>query len=224
MSDETATTKPPLKHTFLRAAVALLFSTILMIPKIRRLRRNVRLWTLIRAVFIAIGAILLWRAIILHVSAAYLIPGIILVLFGALVRARPVKKSVDTVAAELNALVVVNGGVLIDAVHLKPLPQVNIFVNPSRLIVVSQNHQRLEEIPLASIDGIAAHQAAPDRAGRRRKPGRPATPAWDLEITWQSGEVSTRFRYEGAFAAHLADIAEKTLREVWKKGLPVIAP
>ncbi|MGH9403644.1 MAG: hypothetical protein ACRD2P_16260 [Terriglobia bacterium] len=139
------------------------------------------------------------------------------------------KKSVDALAAELNALVVVNGGVLIDAVHLKPLPQVSIFVNPSRLIVLSQNHQRLEEIPLASIDGIAARQAALARASKRRKPGSTlaaleATEVWDLEITWQSGEVSTRFRYEGAFAAHLAGIAEKTLREVWKKGLPVIAP
>ncbi|MGH9403816.1 MAG: hypothetical protein ACRD2P_17155 [Terriglobia bacterium] len=226
MPDKTATTKPPLKHTVLRAAVALLFSAILMIPKLRRLRRNVRLWTLIRAAFIAIGAVLLWRAFVLHISATYLIPGIIFVLLGALVRARPVKKSVDAVAAELNALVVVNGGVLIDAVHLKPLPQVSIFVNPSRLIVLSQNHQRLEEIPLASIDGIAAHQAFLDRAGKHRKPGSttPATEVWDLEITWQSGEVSTCFRYEGAFAAHLAGIAEKTLREIWKKGLPVIAP
>lgn len=212
MPDEIAAPKPPFKHTFFRAAIALLFSTILMIPKFRRLRRNVRLWTAIRAAFIAASAILLWRAVILHFSAAYLLPGIILLLLGALVRARPVKKSVDAVAAELNAIVVVNGGVLVDAVHLKRLPEVNIFVNPARLIVLTHSYQRLEEIALVSIESITRHPA-----------GQPTSPSWDLEITWQAGEISTRFRYEGAFAAHLAEIAETTLRQVWKKSLPVIA-
>ncbi|MGH9342455.1 MAG: hypothetical protein ACRD19_01625, partial [Terriglobia bacterium] len=222
MPDETAippATRPPFKHTLLRAAVALLFSVILMIPKLRRLRRNVRLWRLIRAASIAAGAGLLWRAVILHFSVPYLVAGAILVLLGACTPARPLKKSVDAVATELNAIVIVNGGVMIDAVHLKQLPPVNIFVNPSRLIVLSQNHQRLEEIPFASINSIAIHQTAPDQTRKRRK-RKPAEPAWDLEITWQGGEVLTRFRYEGTFAGHLAEIAEKTLREVWKKGLP----
>lgn len=213
MPDEIAAPKPSFKHTFFRAAIALLFSTILMIPKLRRLRRNVRLWTAIRAAFIAASAILFWRAVILHFSAAYLLPGIILLFLGALVRARPVKKSMDAVAAELNAIVVVNGGLLVDAVHLKRLPEVNIFISPARLIVLTHSYQRLEEIPFASINNIT-----------RRPADRSASPAWDLEITWQSDEISTRFRYEGAFAAHLAEIAETTLRQVWKKRLPVIAP
>ncbi|HEV2499718.1 MAG TPA: hypothetical protein VGY31_09085 [Terriglobia bacterium] len=213
MPDEIAAPKPPFKQRFFRAAIALLFSTILMIPKLRRLRRNARLWMAIRAILIVAGAILLWRAVILHFSAAYLLPGIILLLLGALVRARPVKKPVDAVAAELNAIIVVSGGVLVDATHLKRLPEVNIFVNPARLIVLTHSYQRLEEIALASIESIT-----------RRPADQSTSPAWDLEITWQGGEISTRFRYEGAFAAHLAEIAETTLRQVWKKSLPVITP
>lgn len=226
MPDKTA--KPSFKSTFMRAAVGLLFSAILMIPKLRRLRRNIRLWTLIRVIFVIAGAALLLRAIMPRFSAAWFVPGVILILLGALVRARPLKKSIDAVAAELGALVAVSGGTMIDATYLKEPPQVNIFIVPSslaRLMVLTSSHQRLEEIPFTSINHIARRQVDPaGPAQHKPKHAKSAWPAWDLEITWQEGEMITRFRYQGAFAAHLAEIAESTLREFWKQSLPVIAP
>lgn len=226
MPDETV--KPSFKSTFIRAAIGLLFSAILMIPKLRRLRRNVKLWTLVRVVFAVAGAALLWRGVSLRFSAAWLVPGVILILWGALVRARPLKKSIDAVAAELSALVVVNGGMMIDATYLKKPPQVNIFVVPSspgRLMVLSSSQQHLEEIPFTSINHIARRQVDPARPAQRKpKHAKIAWPAWDLEITWQEGEMITRFRYQGAFAEHLAETAESTLREFWKQSLPIITP
>lgn len=221
--------KPSFKITFVRVVIGVLFSAILMIPKLRRLRRNVRYWTLVRILFAVAGAGLLLRAVTPRFSVAWFVPGVILVFLAALVRARPLKKSTDAVAAELGALIAVNGGVMIDATYLKRPPEVNIFVvttPPGRLIVLSPGHQRLEEIPFSSINHIARHVVEPDPPTGRRKPksAETAWPAWDLEITWQGGEVITRFRYQGAFAAHLAEIAESTLRETWKQSLPVIAP
>ncbi|MGH9395938.1 MAG: hypothetical protein ACRD18_03695 [Terriglobia bacterium] len=210
-----------LKRTVLRTAMAVLFSVILLIPRLRRLRRSVRVWTAIRIAFVAGGAWLLWRVSILgpnELSAQRLAPGIVLVLFGALVRARPLKKPVDAVARELHALVVLNGGTLLrdpEGPDEKPVPHPSIFVSPDFLRVLDPDYRRLVEIPVAAIRQIAIREDSNPRK----------TGSWRLEITCGPGtSPAACFRYEGVFAEHLARVAEKTLHEVWKKRLPVIAP
>lgn len=220
MADETP--KPvSLKLRLIRTAAAPLFAAILLIPKIRRLRRNVRLWNLLRIAMAAGAAILLWRAAADRL-ALLILPALAL-LSGALIRARPERKSIDALAAEVGALIVANGGRMIDAIHLHPRPQVNLFACPERLVVFTESGSRIEEIPFSEINAVARHPAEDGpQAPRRRFARQAAFPAWDLEITWQAGELRTRFRYEGAFAEHLAGVAETTLLQFWKPRLPVI--
>ncbi|MGH9405584.1 MAG: hypothetical protein ACRD3D_07090 [Terriglobia bacterium] len=221
MAEESTSKSPPsqsVQRSLVRAGVTLLFTAVLAIPKLRRLRRNRRAWNTLRVISAVAGAWLVWHGFRSHSIPVYVPPGIILILFGALIRARPVRKTADEVSRELGALIALNGGVLIDATHLKRRPCVAIYVTPERLVVLSaDDYTRFEEIPIASIQAVAVHPAA---AAAGTKPGRQT--AWDLEITWDSGEISTRFRYEGSFAEHLARVAEKTLNEVWKKRLPVM--
>jgi hypothetical protein len=44
-----------------------------------------------------------------------------------------------------------------------------------------------------------------------------------VQITWVAdAPCTTTFRYDGAFAEHLARVTESTLRSQWKKDLPII--
>ncbi len=196
--------------------MAVLFSAILLIPRLRRLRRNVRAWTAVRIVLLAGGALLLWRAFAQNgESTVFLACGIVLVLLGTVVRARPLRKPIDAVARELDALVVLNGGFLLDSPDPERVgshaPRISIFVCATVLRVLDASYRELLEIPVAMIRKIAVREDSAIPPG-----------AWRLDIVGESGSWS--FRYEGAFAEHLARVAEQTLHEVWKKGLPVIAP
>lgn len=200
--------------------IAVVFTVILLIPRLRRLRRNLRIWTTVRVVLVAIGAWLLWRGSASNPNApgaAYILPGIVLVLFGLLVRARPVKTPVDTVARELQALVVLNGGRLYGGMGAQPGthgPRSSIFVSKDFVRVLDGGYGRLLEIPVAEIRQIAI----------REEPNLAEPHAWSLEIAYgNNGAPPACFRYEGVFAEHLAGVAEKTLRQIWKKSLPVIA-
>lgn len=206
------------KRALLRSAIAVAFSAILLIPRLRKLRRTAAVWNVVRAVCLACGVVLVWRGLVSNagaVDAALVIPGIGLILLGSLVRARPLQRAVDDVARELEALVVLNGGTLIACAdgsgRNHPAPQTNIFVSPHVLRVLDSGHQKLLEIPVAGIREIAVQSdpTLPDHG-------------WSLRIVGESG-VSC-FLYEGVFAEHLARIAEKTVLAMWKKGLPVIGP
>lgn len=137
-----------------------------------------------------------------------------LILLGALVRARPLRRAVDDVARELDALVVLNGGALIAPanghVPAERVLQTNIFVSQRMLRVLDSGYRKLLEIPVGGIRRIAIEADSSYTSG-----------AWRLEVAGEWG--MSCFLYEGAFAEHLARIAEKTLRDVWKKGLPVLA-
>lgn len=205
-----------LKRTLLRSVMALVFSAILLIPRLRRLRRNATLWNAIRAVSLVCGVALVWLGLVSKaggVNIVPLIPGIGLILLGSLVRAKRLQRAVDDVAHELGALVVLNGGALIAGADGRsrdqPAPQTNIFVSPRMLRVLDSGYQKLLEIPVAGIREIAVQADGDFPAG-----------AWKLQIVGESG--ATCFLYEGAFAEHMARIAEKTLVGIWKKGLPVI--
>jgi hypothetical protein len=143
--------------------------------------------------------------------------GIALMAFGLLVRAKPHAKSVDAQAREFDALVVLNGGAFIPAGANRPSRLVSIFVNPDRLFVVDEHNHTLEEIPLVRVRELAArplpHPDEPDAEAQ----------TWDLEITWESKEMRTsRFRFDGVFAEHLARVAENTVRNVLRKDLPIL--
>jgi len=200
-----------------RAALSVLFTAILIIPKIRALRRKPWEWSAVRLVVAGLGCLLGWRYKHAHGGLVDLVFGIVLMAFGLLVRSKPQAKSVDAQARELDVLVVLNGGAFIPHGADRPSRLVSIFVNPDRLFVVDEREHTLEEIPVVRVRQLEARRVT--------APGEPEAEAqtWDLEISWEANEMRTaRFRYDGVFAEHLARVAENTLRTVLRRDLPVL--
>jgi hypothetical protein len=200
-----------------RAALTVLFTAILIIPKIRALRRKIWEWSAVRLLVAALGCLLGWRYRHAQGGLVDLVFGIALMAFGLLVRAKPQAKSVDAQARELDALVVLNGGAFIPHGADRPARIVSIFVNPDRLFVVDEREHTLEEIPMVRVRELEARPVT--------SPCEPEAEAqtWDLTITWESNEMRTaRFRYDGVFAEHLARVAENSVRNLLRKELPVL--
>jgi hypothetical protein len=140
---------------------------------------------------------------------------LLLFAFSLFVRAKPIAKSADATAAELGALIVLNGGTFLESPDSTPIPHAEIFVHPEQVIVQGPGERRLLEIPLANVRNLRAHPVA-------KGPGECAEP-WEVEIIWVAdGLRTTTFHYDGVFAEHLARVTESTLRSQWKKDLPII--
>jgi hypothetical protein len=206
---------PSIRQAVKRGAMAMIFTVILMIPRLRRLRRNVRAWTAIRLGLLGLGAWLTGYFILAHPDVDILLPGILLLAFAALVRARPEKPSVDAVAREFGAWVVLNGGTFMNPPEGKPLSRVSFAVSSERLVILGPGERQLLEIPISSVREITVAPASSQPAAQGN--------AWEFRIQWDSPESHrASFRYEGFFAEHLARIAERTLRSIWKRELPVL--
>jgi hypothetical protein len=204
-------------HALRKAALSVLFAAILVIPKVRALRRKIWEWSAVRILVALLGCLLGWRYKHPNGGVVDLVVGIVLMAFGLLVRAKPVAESVDAQARQLDALVVLNGGAFIPVGAERPSRLVRIFVNPDRLFVVDEHEHTLEEIPLVRVRELAAHpfpaQGEPEAEAQ----------TWELQITWESKDMRTaRFRYDGAFAEHLARVAETTVRDLLRRDLPVL--
>ena len=199
-----------------RAGLFLLFGTILLIPRLRRLRRRVWAWTIVRLAMAGCGGWLIWRFVQARAGVAALVCGVLLLAGGLLIRANPARKSLDAMARELGALIVLNGGVFRQSPDSAPVPHASILVQPEQITVMGSADRRLLEIPLARVRRL---EARPVTAGDRN-----GEAPWEVEIQWMAEAPCTaRFQYEGVFAEHLARVAESTLRGQWKKELPVLS-
>ena len=219
MAEDNSGEQPPQpRRTFgqlaKQAGLFVLFGTILVIPRIRRLRRRFWAWTCVRLAVALCGGWLVRRYVQGGSGAAALAGGLLLVAFSLLARAKPVVKSVDALAHELSALIVLNGGVFRQSTESPPVRQVQILVHPERIIVMGPRERLLLEIPLAKVRNLEAH---PVDEGAEEGGG-----PWEVEISWLAdAPCTTTFHYDGVFAEHLARVAESTLRSQWKKELPV---
>jgi len=186
----------------------------LQIPRLRRLRRRVWAWTGVRVAVAACGGWLVWQYAHGRAGGATLAGGFLLFAFSLLVRAKPAVKSLDALAHELGALIVLNGGAFRQSPDSMPIPQSKILVHPKQIIVLGPREILMLEIPLAKVRRLTVHQVT-EGAGKDAEP-------WLVEINWQADEpCTTTFQYEGVFAEHLARVTESTLRSQWKKELPV---
>jgi len=186
-----------------------------MIPRIRRLRRRAGAWACVRLGVAACGTWLGWRYKHAGAGVASLVGSLLLFAFSLLVWAKPEVKTADAIAAELGALIVLNGGTFLESPDSTPIEHTEIFVHPEQIMVLGPPERRLLEIPLAKVRSLAAHPVT-NGSGEGAKP-------WEVEINWVAeGPCTTTFRYDGAFAEHLARVTESTLRSQWKKDLPVI--
>ncbi len=183
-----------------RAALFVLFSLVLLIPKGLALRRRHRWWNLLRFVVALIGTFLLADQ---GASTSQLLLGLSLLLLALFVRPARGKRSVDEQARELGTLVVLNGGRF--SRTGKPPRPVRLFLAPEALHVLDLEHQPLLEIPLGSVSSVRAE---------------PATPGWRLVICF--GESRVEFHYDGFFAEHLARTAETNLRSQLHRELPIV--
>ncbi len=214
-SDESTQDRGSFGQRAKQAGLFLLFGTILVIPRIRRLRRRVWAWTCVRMGAALCGVWMIWRNLHLIAGTEMLVGGLMLLAFSLFVRAKPMVKSTDALAQELGALVVLNGGTFHRSADSSPVQRTQIFVSSHQIVVVGPHESRLLEIPMAKVRRLAATPAT-------NGTGADAVP-WELQISWQAEEPCTStFHYEGAFAEHLARVAESTLRSQWKKELPVI--
>ena len=207
--------RPTVWESVKKAGLFLLFGTILIIPRIRRLRRRALAWTCVRLVTAGCGAWLMWRYVQGGSSLPILLLGLALILIGAVFRSSPTVKSVDDLAHELNALVVLNGGAFSMAAQALPTQPAHIFVHPEQLIVIGSREHRLALIPLSSVRSVSVGPVAFESLN--------GNSPWEVGIDWVAdGPRTVIFRYEGAFAEHLARVTESTVRSQWQKGLPVI--
>jgi hypothetical protein len=203
-----------------RGALWVLFSIVLLIPKILALRRHERIWNAARRTALVCGVAL--------ILTAFFVPGhfvrMIVIAAGALLATlalliSPEKSSgssrspdlIDARARTLGALVVVDGGR-----YFRPdgrLVEARLFVGPERLSVLDVALTNMIEIPIAQI--IAA------RAEPFTHPGSNAPDdKWKLRVTWPLSAAD--FLYEGPFAEHLARVAESTIGSQLRRELPVL--
>jgi hypothetical protein len=186
-----------------RAVLWLIFGSILMIPKINRLRRHRRAWNFGRSfaglagvAMIAIGAAERHKLAIIALGALTLLLALLLA------PERP-KLSVDARARELGALVVVDGGVYssdAEAPH-----RAKLFIGADRLWVLNSALAVLSEIPLQQLRELILEPAGAD---------------WKLRL--DCGQSAAEFLYRGDFAEHLARVADETLRSRLHRELPVL--
>jgi hypothetical protein len=213
-TEQPAQPRPTFGQGAKRAGLFILFGTILVIPRIRRLRRRVWAWTLVRLFAAGCGGWLVWRYAHVRSGMVALAGGLLLLICGLLIRAKPLVKSVDAIANDLGALIVLNGGAFRSTPNSAPIQQTKIFVQPQQVIIQGPGERRLLEIPMAKFRSLTARQAP---NGTRK-----GADAWEVEINWVAAESrTTTFLYEGPFAEHLAQVTESTLRSQWKKELPV---
>lgn len=196
----------------LKAGLFVLFSAILVIPRIRRLRRRPWAWSGVRLAVAGCAAWLGWRYKHADAGVPTLILSLILFAFSLLVRAKPEEKSIDVLARELNALIVLNGGAFRQSPDSPPVAKAQILVFPERILVFGPKERELLEIHLAKVRNIAVKQIDAEQGKD-----------WAVEISWLGNEPCvTLFEYDGFFAEHLAQVTESTVRSQWKKELPVL--
>lgn len=185
-----------------RAVLWLIFGSILMIPKINRLRRHRRAWNLCRF-FVALAAV----AMIAIGAAeqhkfAMIALGVLALLLALLLAPERPKRSVDARARELGALVVVDGGVYSSDAQA---PRAMLFVGSDRLWVLNSALVVLSEIPLRQLRDLILEPEGAD---------------WKLRL--DCGQSAAEFLYQGNFAEHLARVADETLRSRLHRELPVL--
>ena len=196
---KSATTKPRLRNI----AIGGLFAVILLVPRFLYLRRNEGSWTAFRILLGIAGAALVILPLSLWNSWVAGIVGLAMFLAAILLPPAKPDHDIDLKARELGALVVINGGRYQPG--NAPAAQVQLFVGSEHVWALDSHLQPLLVVPVAEISSARAEQI--DRR-------------WTLRVRW--ADRTAEFAYRGAFAEHLARVAESTVGSVMRPALPVL--
>lgn len=185
------------------AVLWLIFGSILIIPKVNRLRRHNGAWAFGRIVTALAGvAMIAIGSAEGHEFAIIALGSLALLLSLFLAPERP-KLSVDARARELGALIVVDGGV--HSVDSEAPHRAKLFIGSDRLWVLNSGLAVLSEVSLQGIREVILEPAGSD---------------WKLRL--DCGQSAAEFLYQGNFAEHLARVADETLRSRLHRELPVL--
>jgi hypothetical protein len=185
------------------AAIGMLFAIVLIVPRVLQLRRSAKSRMLFRFLLGGAGAALV--VLPLSLQNSYLSALVGLVMFIAAILLPPPKPafSVDDMARELGALVVVNGGRFLSA--NASATAVQLFVGTEQITALDASFQPLLVVPVNVIHSVRAEGSD----GR-----------WLLSMTLPGH--TAQFTYRGIFAEHLARVAETTIHSVMRPALPVL--
>lgn len=205
--NSTATPATPQEENFrTRArglAIRALFSLVLLVPKLLRLRRDDRYWTAFRILLGISGAALVVLPLSLWNSWLAAPAGLAMFLASILLPTSEPHTRVGDKASELGALVVVNGGEYRPA--NSPAAASRFFVGVDNIWALDSRLQPLLVIPVSEVSSAHAREVAN---------------GWVLRVRWM--DRMAEFSYRGVFAEHLARVAESTIRGVMRTPLPVL--
>ena len=185
------------------AAIASIFALVLLLPKLLNLRRDRRTWVAFRILLAFAGASLVILPLSLWNSWTAGIAGLAMFLAAILLPGAKPDTTLSDTAAQLGALIVVNGGEYQPG-NSQPAP-VELFVGAERIWALESHMHPLLVVPTALISSVHAAESVGD---------------WILRVRW--ADHTADFRYRGIFAEHLARVAESTLRSVMHQPLPVL--
>ena len=204
MSTTTTSETQPRESVLLRlrqAMSAAAFAALRWTPRLKQLRHSPGAWFAVRLGMGLLGAAL----VVLPLSLGYFlilpILGMALFLAAILLPPSPHEVSDEEIARELGAQWIVEGGDYQPG-HVLGFPA-KIYVGAEEVWVLDPLHRTLVVIPVAEI----ASADAEETDGK-----------WAFRIRWQGGEAL--FAYDGMFAAHLAKIAQDTVRGVLRRAEP----
>jgi hypothetical protein len=184
-------------------AIGALFSVVLLVPKLLRIRGNERSWTAFRILLGISGAALVILPLSLWNSWLAAIAGLAMFLVSILLPPAKPNHGVDDKARELGALVVVNGG------EYQPrnaaAAAVRLFAGMDKISALDSQLRPLLIIPAAEISSVNAEEIQN---------------GWVVRV--RSSTEAAEFSYRGIFAEHLARVAESTIRSVMRTPLPVL--
>ena len=186
-----------------RGGLWIIFSLVLMIPKVNRLRRRRGAWNFIRVLLAITGTSILVFGLEHAHAVAPIVAGALILLFGLLVGAQRPEISIDARAKELGALIIVNAGHYIDAAGNRH--RTKLFVGADRLWALDSALHVVLEIPLAQIRTLVVEPSGND---------------WSFHVDCE--QTKAEFVYDGSFAQHLAGVAEATVRSRLNRELPVL--
>ena len=172
---------------------AALFLAIHRCPRLLRLHRNQKSWTLFRIALACLGAAIvvlplsLWNG---WITASF---GLLLFVVAILLPPAQVESATDRKARELGAQTVVSGGEYQPG--NEPAVEVRLFISPTLIWALDGQFDTLLQMPAADITSV--HLEEKDER-------------WLLKIRW--ADYNAEFAFGGFFAERFARLAEESVR------------
>lgn len=163
-------------------------------PKLLRLHRNEKSWTLLRVALGLSGAALVILPLSLWSGWVTAIFGLSLFVVSILLPPAELESATDRKARELGATTVIGAGEYRPG--NAPAAPAQFFISPTQTWALNRNYDPLVVIPTAEISGLHV-MSDEDR--------------WLLQVRWANRKAE--FCFKGIFAERFARLAEESLRQ-----------